>query len=516
MTAVEHGICEVLRDGRAVGLGFAVGPSHVVTCAHVINAALGRRDRVDGSRPRPDDSVRVRFPLGGRPGEESSRVGRVAGWLPDRMRVPDGDDLALLELSGGVPRHVPVLHPMRPQRSMRVQMWGPQQDRPGGGHVTGELLGEVGGGRMQVNAVGGRFRVRPGFSGGPVWETRTGGVVGVMQAFGSEADAVDAYLLGGGQIARIWPRWGQAGHEQARDGHAPAAGLPERLVCTIPHRSTTGVTFSPDGNLLALGSDSDRTVTLHDPGTGMRLRTLGQVNKVHDVAFSPDGTLLASTDGFAVRLRETGAWTTRHLLTGPGAEMQALAFSPNGALLACGGGGPAVGMWDTTTGQELVPLHISGMTWSWSVAVGPDGFTLAAAGDFGLQVWVPGSNEHLEAALDDTETYERAVFSPTAPLLAAVGRYTITVWETGEWRQVASFAGHGDEIVLDVAFSPDGTLLASAGGDGTARIWETATWKLLRAITGPAEGKWVTKVNFSPDGRLLAFASTDGTVRVWG
>jgi WD40 repeat protein len=515
MTAVEHGICEVLRDGRAVGLGFAVDPAHVVTCAHVINSALGRRDRLDGSRPWPDDYIRVRFPLGGRPGKESSREGRVVGWLPDRTRVLDSDDLALLELSGGVPRHVPVLHPMRPQRSMRVQMWGPQQDRPGGGHVTGELLGEVGGGRIQVNAVGGRFRVRPGFSGGPVWETRTGGVVGVMQAFGSEADADDAYLIGGGQIARIWPRWGQGGYEQPRAGNAPAVGLPERLVCTIPHRSTTGISFSQDGNLLALGADRDRTVTLYDPDTGMRVRTLGQVNRVLDAAFSPDGTLLASTDGFAVRLWETHAWTTRHLLTDPRVEMQTLAFSPNGAMLACGGGGQAIGMWDTTTGQSLVPLHISDMTWSWSVAIGPDGFTLVVAGDFGLQVWIPGSNEHLEATLDSMEKYSRVAFSPTAPLLAAVGSQSITVWETSKWTQVASFVC--DEVYdMGLAFSPDGTLLAAGGVDGTVRIWGTATWEPLRTITGHAEDKWVTRVAFSPDGRLLASASTDGTVRVWG
>jgi len=220
MTIVEHGICEVLRQDRAIGLGFAVDPTHIVTCAHVINAALGRPDRVDRMRPDTGDLIHVRFPLGGSPTGDTGRTAHVVGWLPDEAAAFEVDDLAVLKLTEVAPGHVPVLRPLAYERSMRVQMWGPQQDRADGGHVIGELLGEVRSGRIQVNAAGGRFRVRPGFSGGPVWETRTGGVVGVLQACGAENDAVDAYLLGIDRVAAVWPPWRSLGPGRAMAGTA--------------------------------------------------------------------------------------------------------------------------------------------------------------------------------------------------------------------------------------------------------------------------------------------------------
>jgi WD40 repeat protein/tRNA A-37 threonylcarbamoyl transferase component Bud32 len=67
--------------------------------------------------------------------------------------------------------------------------------------------------------------------------------------------------------------------------------------------------------------------------------------------------------------------------------------------------------------------------------------------------------------------------------------------------------------VLGVAFSPDGTLLASCGVDKTVKIWDCPTWRVLRTLTGHSE--MVLSVAYSPDGRLLASASADKTVRLW-
>ncbi|MEU6431274.1 trypsin-like peptidase domain-containing protein [Microbispora sp. NPDC046973] len=199
MPRPEHAIVQILDGGQhAIGLGFAVGSRQVVTCAHVVNTALGRDQREVA--PPPARPVWLRFPFSG---DEVVRLARVAAWAPR----PDEDfelaDVCGLVLPEPMPEPVtPLTFADEGSAPTDVQMWGPSPLRETGGHVTGELMGAVDAVRLQVDQrVGGVFSARAGFSGGPVWIRATGQVAGMLQAVGRE----DVYVIRPEVLVRSWP-----------------------------------------------------------------------------------------------------------------------------------------------------------------------------------------------------------------------------------------------------------------------------------------------------------------------
>ena len=243
---------------------------------------------------------------------------------------------------------------------------------------------------------------------------------------------------------------------------------------------------------------------------------------VNGVAFSPDGNLLAGaySDG-AIRLWNpaTGRLHGPVLQVGSGSppSVTAVAFSPDGNLLAGAYSDGAIRLWNPATGRLHGPVLQVGsgsppsMT---AVAFSPDGNLLAGAYiDGAIRLWNPATGQLVGRPLPAGSSVFGVAFSPDGKLLASAdadGKVRLWNPATGQPARAPLPAGSS---VFGVAFSPDGKLLASADADGTVHLWNTATGQPARAPL-PA-GSSVNCVAFSPDGKLLASADADGTVHLW-
>jgi WD40 repeat protein len=297
------------------------------------------------------------------------------------------------------------------------------------------------------------------------------------------------------------------------------------IVSLLPSelRGHTGfvhhLAFSPDGSMLATAS-FDKTIKIWDAETGKELSTLkGHTDHVYCVAFNSDSTMLASGGkDNSIRLWNVREGKFIKELKGHTASVDSVAFNPNGKVLASGSFDKSVRLWNLDTGAEITKLGEPRDSVNW-VAWSPLGLTLASAGNDGtIKIWDGAARIELKslAVKGSKDGVAQVEFAPDKKVLYACGPdKCLRVWDLGTGTEVSKL-GPLPQALFGLAVSPDGKTVATACYDGHLRLLDLQNGETRAFQLRDGKRSVVTYcIAFTPDGSAVVTGhEADNAVRV--
>ncbi len=312
-------------------------------------------------------------------------------------------------------------------------------------------------------------------------------------------------------------------------------GLPEGAIARLGKGGINVLCFSPDGSLLAVGSDIG--VRLYDINTKEEIdlpnRVLGQINAI---AFSNDNRILACGGYFNPIIQLWDIENRRDLPSIPSSKpstyrewehfpiyaVMALSFSKDGNTLIGVSEEGRFTYWDINSQQIESEQQQYTILDIYASTLSHDG-SLFLTGNINIQLYDTQTGS-IEAVLNGHEPMFTLFTKPNPRIRAlafsADGRLfasgskdmTVRLWDTKSRKRKATLKGHKAWITA-VALSQNGDTAASGDSHGEIRIWNTRRKRLQKKLEDHSNS--ITALTFSPDGKTFASGSADGTIKLW-
>ncbi|MGB0747694.1 MAG: AAA family ATPase [Magnetospiraceae bacterium] len=280
------------------------------------------------------------------------------------------------------------------------------------------------------------------------------------------------------------------------------------------HDTVTDVAYAPDGRIIASASGAaDGDIGLWDAQTGMLITALkADGSGVTRIAFSPDGTRLASAteDGLAY-LWDVAAGSLLYRLEGHAEQVADLAFSPDGVYLATASDDGSAILWDAETGTARFTFddHPDQVLRVDFANGGQELVTLSEEVHF----WSVDTGREVRRIPAEFDGFSDMAMGPDGKtMVLAADSGSVGIWAVETAREFSHLEPHMAGISR-VAYSPDGVVIATGSEDGVVRVYAVRMGAIV--VNFQHNGVPVTDLAFAPDGSGLAVAYEDGSVTLW-
>ena len=282
----------------------------------------------------------------------------------------------------------------------------------------------------------------------------------------------------------------------------------------------------------------------HETPTGLPTGVKARLGKggINIMRFSPDGTQLAVGTDVGLTIYDVATGNEKDFGSKITAEINAIAFSHDGRLLACGGASnPVIQIWNLQNGNELpaIPVDYGGIVNDrpiyavTALAFAKDNNMLISLSDDGFpKQWdiTTGSNTPISHIIAYLYSNVFSISYDGSKFVSHTYKNKLKIWDTSKDKAIATLKGHSRFLdgwrpfrnrnkrpqqadVLALDFSYDGKYVASGSKDMTVRLWDVERRKKRYTLKGHTG--WVTAVAFSKDGNTVASGDTEGILRLW-